>query len=56
MLFSELCFFSIEFVSNLRDTSLNRSVPQSADKDVRTVKIDKSFRPPFSKGGAVKGA
>ncbi|MBQ7346869.1 MAG: hypothetical protein IJW55_02850 [Clostridia bacterium] len=29
---------------------------QLDDKDVRIGKIDKSFRPPFSKGGAVEGA
>jgi hypothetical protein len=29
---------------------------QLADKGVSTVKLTKSFRPPFSKGGAVEGA
>ena len=30
--------------------------PELADKGVRTVKMTKSFRPPFSKGGAVEAA
>ena len=30
--------------------------PQLADKGISTVKLPKSFRPPFSKGGAVEAA